>query len=672
MNKFKMKYGMLLMVQLLICSAGFSQLNFGLLQSDSLKHELSIAREDSSRSLIMANLAESYRWSMPDSAMMYGQQALNLARQINFPKGEANALISISVIQRELGNLPKALDYALKALAITHDHHYDISEISSLVRVANVYVELKNYEQALPYFQSAEKKATSIHSQLYMMITRWLLAENYSQLNKLDSAQFFARAAEALSNNMGSGVAFSYNILGDLLLKLNKDEEALANYRLGLKEGNYYKDYRSVSNLNIRMANYYKRKNQLDSAIYYGKQGLATAQVLAYKNRIMSASNLLAELYESTDPKEALKYYKISTAARDSLFSFQKLQAVENTRMDEKEKLYEINKAKTAYQNKVRLWLMIGGLAVFLSIILILFRNNKQKQKANALLHRQKKEIDLQKEKLQESLDHLKTTQAQLIQSEKMASLGEMSAGIAHEIQNPLNFVNNFSEVNAELIDEWKEETAKGNMQLANKIADDIKENLNKTVEHGKRADAIVKGMLQHTRSGSSAKEPTDINALADEYFRLAYHGLRAKDHSFNVTMKTDFDASIGKINIVPQDIGRVILNLITNAFYAVNEKCLTPQPPKGGKYEPIVTVATKSVTPLQGGRGVMISVKDNGNGIPQKVLDKIFQPFFTTKPTGQGTGLGLSLSYDIVKAHGGELKVETKEGEGSEFIIIL
>jgi two-component system, NtrC family, sensor kinase len=210
---------------------------------------------------------------------------------------------------------------------------------------------------------------------------------------------------------------------------------------------------------------------------------------------------------------------------------------------------------------------------------------------------------------------------------------------------------------------EMKDEMDKGNIADAKEIANDVIANEEKIIHHGKRADAIVKGMLQHSSSGSGKKEPTNINALADEYLRLAYHGLRAKDKSFNATMKTDFNESIGNINIIPQDIGRVILNLITNAFYVVDEK------KKSGieGYEPTVSVSTKKIN----GK-VEISVKDNGNGIPQKILDKIFQPFFTTKPTGQGTGLGLSLSYDIVKAHGGELKVQTKEGEGSEFVIQL
>jgi two-component system NtrC family sensor kinase len=249
-----------------------------------------------------------------------------------------------------------------------------------------------------------------------------------------------------------------------------------------------------------------------------------------------------------------------------------------------------------------------------------------------------------------------------------MASLGELTAGIAHEIQNPLNFVNNFSDVNVELVDEANAEIQKGNIDEVKAILNDLRDNEQKINHHGKRADSIVKGMLQHSRTSSGQKEPTDINALCDEYLRLAYHGLRAKDKSFNAQMRTDFDASIGKINIVPQDIGRVVLNLINNAFYAVNEKQKAPQLPDGkAEYQPTVTVSTKKA-----GDKVVVSVADNGSGIPQKIIDKIFQPFFTTKRTGDGTGLGLSLSYDIVKAHGGEIKVDTEENIGSEFLIKL
>jgi ligand-binding sensor domain-containing protein/signal transduction histidine kinase len=327
-------------------------------------------------------------------------------------------------------------------------------------------------------------------------------------------------------------------------------------------------------------------------------------------------------------------------------------------------------------------WTTWWAISIFILILIgiiwsVVYYRSRQLHKKNKLLE---EKVNHRTEQLRKSLEDLRATQKQLIQSEKMASLGELTAGIAHEIQNPLNFVNNFSDVNKELLEELKAERLKQNAerdkQTEDELINDVIANEQKINHHGKRADAIVKGMLQHSRVSTGQKEPTDINALADEYLRLSYHGLRAKDKSFNAEMKTDFDESIGRINIIPQDIGRVLLNLFNNAFYAVSER----QKAEGGKlnadshYEPTVSVATKKID-----GNIFIHVKDNGNGIPQKIVDKIFQPFFTTKPTGEGTGLGLSLAYDIVKAHGGELsvgllseKVETKEGKGSEFIIQL
>jgi signal transduction histidine kinase len=396
---------------------------------------------------------------------------------------------------------------------------------------------------------------------------------------------------------------------------------------------------------------------------------------------MISAAELLAEIfYEKNQPDSAYKYLRRVVVLKDSIFSSEKVNKVQSLSLNESLRKFQEEQTKKEavqeYKSRIKIYSLAAGLAGLLILIFILYRNNRQRQAAN--------------KKIEKAYIDLKSTQAQLIQSEKMASLGELTAGIAHEIQNPLNFINNFSDVNSELIDEMQQELKTGNNDEAITISNNIKENQDKINHHGKRADAIVKGMLQHSRSSISEKEPTDINKLADEYLRLCYHGLRAKDQTFNVTLQTDFDKSLEKVNIIPQDIGRVLLNLYNNAFYAVNEKKQTPHllakgihSEKEGEeaYEPIVTVTIRSLGPPlepvppkreDRGRGIEIVVSDNGNGIPQKVLDKIFQPFFTTKPTGQGTGLGLSLSYDIIKAHGGELKVETKEGEGTEFIIQL
>ncbi len=410
------------------------------------------------------------------------------------------------------------------------------------------------------------------------------------------------------------------------------------------------------------------KQNRLDEAI-----ALLISDIDRLSNNrlhVLRDYKLMAELYKEVGKGDkAAETYAIFVAKQDSLLAdqnkYRSISFEAEQQLNEKEfsiaRLESKNRISSLTNN-----FLIGIAALVVLIAASIYSRFHSKKKANKVLEK--------------TLTDLKSTQSQLIQSEKMASLGELTAGIAHEIQNPLNFVNNFSDLNTELIEEMKHELQSGNTGEAIALAGNIAENEQKINHHGKRADAIVKGMLQHSRSSSGVKEPTDINALADEYLRLAYHGLRAKDNTFNATMKTDFDASIGMINVIPQDIGRVILNLITNAFYAVST--FAPKSPEGDlPYTPIVTVTTKLIKSPSGNLGakrdtgdlvVEISIRDNGPGIPKSALDKIFQPFFTTKPTGQGTGLGLSLSYDIIKAHGGEIKVETKEGEGSAFTILL
>jgi len=540
-------------------------------------------------------------------------------------------------------------------------------------RYASLMRFCKNYEQAI--IHNKESIVVAITAGGTWGPTRAAygnmnLGIIYLDSNKPDSALLFFKEAERLGteliklgSNYGKIMAYKgqcETLTGNLI-------KAKENFHAALqiaKDRNYPYNFAKACNELSRL--YYIQGNKDSSLFYALKMQEMQKQIIAFVtedlNIGMAYENLFNSYRLNNKYDSASKYAALALYAKDSIAKMQ-LQSVagfQKVLLEEQQRLQSIEKEKLDYQSKIRIYLLLAGLSVFLLIALILYRNNRRKQTANQLLQRQKIEI-------QYALAELKTTQAQLIQSEKMASLGELTAGIAHEIQNPLNFVNNFSEVNNELIEELKTEKSKPKSERDDKLEDellnDIAQNLEKINHHGKRADAIVKGMLQHSRSSSGVKEPTDINALADEYLRLAYHGLRAKDKSFNATLKTDYDESIGNINVVPQDIGRVILNLITNAFYAVDEKKKN-QPEN---YEPTVLVSTKKIN----GK-VEINVADNGNGIPQKVLDKIFQPFFTTKPTGHGTGLGLSLSYDIVKAHGGEIKIETKEKEGSEFIIQL
>jgi two-component system NtrC family sensor kinase len=399
------------------------------------------------------------------------------------------------------------------------------------------------------------------------------------------------------------------------------------------------------------------------------KIAYAQAQLENNPNQVMLVTSLLTDVYKAkNDYKQAYDYQQVMLKAQDSLFSQQKTLQVQNLTYSEQQRQDELKAAAIAYQDKVRFYALAGILAVVLLIMFILWFSNNARKKANRLLHQQNQQIQSQHQALEKTLAELNATQTQLVQREKMASLGELTAGIAHEIQNPLNFVNNFSEVNTEMLEELKAEIekpkAERDEQLEVELINGLIENEKKINHHGKRADFIVKGMLQHSRTSTGEKQQTNINILADEFLKLSYHGLRAKDKSFNAELVTHFDANLPKVNIAQQDIGRVLLNLFNNAFYAVNQK----QKTAGSDYKPEVTVSTSAEK-----NDLVIKVKDNGNGIPDAIKEKIMQPFFTTKPTGEGTGLGLSLSYDIViKGHGGTLDVNSKEGEGSEFVVRL
>jgi signal transduction histidine kinase len=439
-------------------------------------------------------------------------------------------------------------------------------------------------------------------------------------------------------------------VLGQIHNELGHHELAKKYFSLGLHQAQIVNNNYFIARNYNNLAGLFNKTGYPDSSIYYARLSLELCQEHRFSEHALHASTILTKIYESqNEPDSTIKYMRIMLAAKDSVLGQSKVKEFEKFVFDDKQQQQEIQKAQEQSKNRMKMFALLAGMLVFFIIAILLYRNNKQKQLANF--------------KIEKAYKDLKSAQAQLIQSEKMASLGELTAGIAHEIQNPLNFVNNFSEVNTELISEMKSALILGNTKDAILIATDIEENEQKINHHGKRADGIVKGMLQHSQTSGNIKEPTDINALADEYLRLSYHGFRAKDKAFNATILKDFDNNIEKINTISQDIGRVLLNLFNNAFYSVTQK----KKQVDDTYEPTIYLSTKKIA-----HKIEIRIKDNGVGIQKTVLDKIFQPFFTTKPTGEGTGLGLSLSYDIIKAHGGEIKVETKEGEGSEFIIYL
>jgi signal transduction histidine kinase len=612
--------------------------------------------------------------------------ALKIFEEVKDKSKIAESYLELGGLDMLLGNTGETLKFFYAALKIYEELKDNKQIANCLSAIGLTYYQAEDYEQSLIAYTGALNKYKEMNTEIgseqcYIYIANiYNVQKKYREALNYDSTGLKISIAEG--NKLGQ--AWAYSCMGDILFqqidlsqsnKSNNQQtkslmEALKNYEQSL---NNYRDvgdgggmgdtYERVSEVDIRLHKFSEAKKYADSALLIAKK-------INAKDNLEKSYQVLAKVDSAQgNYKQAYEHYKLHILYRDSIINEEAKRKSLQTSMqydfDKKESIAKAEQDKKdaeAKRIKNQQYFAIAALGVLglavLIIALIQFRNNKQKQKANLLITRQKQKVEA-------TLTELKSTQAQLIQSEKMASLGELTAGIAHEIQNPLNFVNNFSEVNTELIDELKEERKKEIRDFKNEddILNDIKENEQKINHHGKRADAIVKGMLQHSRSSTGVKEPTNINALADEYLRLSYHGLRAKDKSFNANFKTDFDESIGNINIVPQDIGRVLLNLYNNAFYAVTEKAKQ----KTNGYEPTISVSSKKVN-----NRVELTVKDNGNGIPQKVVDKIFQPFFTTKPTGEGTGLGLSLSYDIVKAHGGELKVETKEGEGSRFIIDL
>jgi two-component system, NtrC family, sensor kinase len=632
----------LLIIILSYASSAYTQTQW----VDSIKRVLQTAKEDTNKVKTLLTLASVYLASHADTGVIYSQQALDLAEKLNFKGGILFAEGFLSISLNIAGNYPLGLDYAFKTLSLA-------KKIDPTLRgwaystVSYSYYYLGEYNTCLGYTREAMKIA-----QPYELPYGWRdLALVFHKLNKPDSGMLYAKKAYEIFKATGekaTGEGNIFSILGDIFADNHNYDSALFFYRNGVPVAvKYYIEPELIDNYN-GIAGVYKAMNNLDSAAWYCKKVLTERIERSYPLGLLKATSLLSEIYSiQKKPDSALKYMRMAITIKDSLFSREKTMAVQNLAFKELEKQKEVEATKLQAQNRLKMYSLLGSLFIVLVIAGLLFRNNKQKQKANT--------------KIEKAYAELKATQSQLIQSEKMASLGELTAGIAHEIQNPLNFINNFSDVNKELLIEMKDEVDKGNIYEVKSIVNNLISNEEKINHHGKRADAIVKGMLQHSRSSTSVKEPTDINALADEYLRLSFHGLRARYKSFNAAMHNDYDQTIGNINIITQDIGRVLLNLYNNAFYAVSEK--EKQQPES--YDPTV-----SVTTLKTGNMVEIRVRDNGDGIPQKVKDKIFQPFFTTKPTGQGTGLGLSLSYDIIKAHGGEIKVETKEGEFTEFVV--
>lgn len=606
-----------------------------------------------------------------------------IAHKLKYTKFELEALNRLEAIQVTKADTRKALDYAIERTALYENGlKTNCSSCNTIpkayIAVGKYYLELKDNNNALIYYQKAKEHARlSIDKEYAAQQLGVYFLETKEPQKALDVLNLLEK-----DSTLRFLPYLTFREKAVVLIQLKKYDDALTYTNKALDAEQLYNQKKnkkfSKAPYDSLFASIYLGLNQPYNALKYSNNADVIEKIKssAEQEKALQAQKLLAasQKLELEKIKFELENKQITVQAQkqDLINKLEKARIkskADKDRLEQQSRIALLDQSLS--QQKRTLTILLSSLCFVGIFLVLLIRNNRQKKHAYVLLNEQSQVLREQKEELKTTLENLSSAQAKLIQSEKLASLGELTAGIAHEIQNPLNFVNNFSEVNIELLEEMKMEIQAGNTAEVIDIANNIVENEKKISHHGKRADSIVKGMLQHSRVSTGVKEPVDLNILADEYLRLSYHGLRAKDKSFNAEMHTDFDKSLDKVSVIPQELGRVLLNLFTNAFYAVSEKkkiLAVKQPDKKPAYEPTVFVRTRKKNDR-----VIITIRDNGFGIPKKLISKIFQPFFTTKPTGEGTGLGLSMSYDIIhQSHGGELTVTTQEGEYAEFVISL
>lgn len=596
---------------------------------------------------------------------------LSKSKAVGDKQNTVNAYYVLSGFYRTIGLIDVAIYNIKKALTLVDrsdpliDSLYNIKSNwrgfyawTNLTGILGEYYNISGqYEKSLFYTRDLVKLGRiNFYAGRFQAYHYKNLAFSFLQLNQLDSAAYYLDEGEKIITATDKErLAALLQIRSLLYLKQGNFTAADSVIKRCWELINSVK-LATVTPSGVAAPDYYLALVRLAQKRFSEAASLLQQDIVRVKGvrtDLLRDYKLLGETYAKMgDEKKANEAFEAYISLQDSLLADQS--RFRSLSFETEEELAQKGKAieqlKTDKKISRILWIFSLGIVLLLIVLsFFIYQRYRLKRKANALLEK--------------TLAELKNTQSQLVQSEKMASLGELTAGIAHEIQNPLNFVNNFSEINTELIDELESELSKGNLKEVSALAKDIKENESKINHHGKRADSIVKGMLQHSRSSTGQKELTDINQLCEEYLRLAYHGLRAKDKSFNASFEMIPDASLQKMMIRQQEIGRVILNLINNAFYAVSER----RKKEAADFIPFVKVITTSEK-----KGVKIVVEDNGTGMSESVQQKIFQPFYTTKPTGLGTGLGLSLSYDIIQSHGGTIKVESKEGAGTMFTIFL
>lgn len=641
--------------------------------ADSLKH---IYQQDTLKDKAKLELLKELSFNeIRDlkKALLYTDELISLAKEQEDKRYLQSGYFIKGNKEIVLTNMKEALSALITSAELAKEMNSVVKEGESYLAIADIYSNTGNHNTSTHYYVKAIHLLRMANDSISLASAFLNAGDEYLKAKKYDTALSYALNAKAIFDTLRhqSGKGYSRGNIGMVYASTGKHRLAEKYLKEGISILEANEDYNASCDYLLSMSDVYLNKGEKTEALNHALRSLELAKQYGLNQQVINANLKVSDIYgEIGNTIESLKFYKAHIAGRDSVNNLQTVQELADlrTNYEVSQKQIEVDLLNQQKRNQRSVMISLAVILILALVIAsILFKYNRQKKKAYEVLNLQKQATEEQKIKAENALSELKAIQRQMIHTAKMASLGEVMAGIAHEIQNPLNFVTNFSELNMEILDEMREmvldKLDASDKAAADDIMNSIAENLKKINDHGKRADAIVKGMLQHSRASTGEKKLTDINALVDDSLRLSYHGLKAKNKGLNINVKTDFDKNAGEVAVVPQDISRVILNLCNNAFYSVNQKKQTTD----SEYEPTVLVTTK-----RSGDKVKISVRDNGNGVPKKILDKIFQPFFTTKPTGQGTGLGLSLSYDIIKFHDGELKVETEEGNFSEFTIEL
>ncbi|SMC00584.1 histidine kinase [Hymenobacter roseosalivarius DSM 11622] len=679
-------------------------------------------RADTLRVQRLLALAHAVRVTDMPQAMQLNQQALTLARKLADTDGQAEALLALSILHRRQTNYAVARRYAqqaqrlftqradqegmgrlwlqmswidllqsnyvpalasaLKGLPLTEQTGDLLTRTRLQINVGNIYSSLGNYTEALPILRDALKNARRLSDQQTILLALNGIGNSYQMLEKWPQAMLYHQRALTLSKQLGNvGGEISDEInLADVYSRQGNQEEALAHSLRARELVRATHDDYNLPSMEVVLARAYMLNNQIDSVFKLAHHALELSQQARSNGNIRKASELLAEAYaQRKDFEQAYRFRNLQIAYNDSLSGEDIQRRTSALRygyeLDRKRvQIALLNKNRQlqdqeADRQRQQLIGLLAGVAALVLLAGLLVRNVYIKQRANRHLNEKNQEIVAHRDDLDQALTELRATQAQLVQHEKLASLGQLTAGVAHEIQNPLNFITNFSDLGVELTTELQEELTKETLsargrETIGQLLEDLSHNQLSIHQHGRRADRIVKSMLEHSRASSGQPQPTDLNALAEECLRLSHYSWQATNKDFKATLNTEFAPQLPNLQVVPQDLSRVLINLLTNAFYAVAEKRRL----LGEDYQPEITIRTQQTE-----KDVRIQIRDNGNGIPAEVRQRIFEPFFTTKPTGEGTGLGLSLSYDIItKGHRGTLSVETKEGEYTEFTVCL